>query len=150
MVLAVAVVVVAIDQLTKLWATSALADRAPVRVFGTFIQFQLVRNSGASFSIGSGATWLLTIFSAVAVAAIVWFATQPSTRLRGVALGLLLGGAVTHLLDRLFRPPGFGRGEVVDFIDYNGAFVGNVADIALVLGATVLIGQSLIGARGRP
>jgi signal peptidase II len=148
--LAVALVVVAVDQLTKWWATSTLDGRPPVRVIGSVIQLRLFHNSGAAFSIGSGSTWIFTVFSAAAVVLIIWFARQPSTRLRGITLGLLLGGALTHLGDRLFRQPGFGRGEVVDFIDYNGWFVGNVADIALVLGAAVLIGQSLVGARGKP
>src|SRR5918998_438862 len=48
-----------------------------------------------------------------------------------VALGMLLGGAVGNLADRLAREPGFGRGHVVDFLDYAGFFVGNVADIAI-------------------
>jgi signal peptidase II len=47
---------------------------------------------------------------------------------------LVLGGAATHLLDRMFREPGPARGQVVDFIDYFGLFVGNVADISLVIG----------------
>ena len=49
-----------------------------------------------------------------------------------LALGLLLGGALGNLTDRLLRAPGFGRGHVVDFIDYGGLFIGNVADIAIV------------------
>jgi signal peptidase II len=67
------------------------------------------------------------------------YGMQPQSRLRAIALALMLGGATTHLLDRLFRPPGFARGHVVDFIDYNGWFVGNVADIALVGGAILLV-----------
>jgi signal peptidase II len=67
-------------------------------------------------------------------------------------LGMLLAGAAGNLADRLFRPPGVGRGQVVDFIDYGGRFVGNVADIAIVLATvamviTVLRGVALDGAK---
>jgi signal peptidase II len=62
-----------------------------------------------------------------------------------IGLGLVLGGATTHLLDRLFREPAFARGHVVDFIDYAGFFVGNVADIAIVLGAIMLAVLNLRG-----
>jgi signal peptidase II len=138
-VLAVAALVVVVDQLTKFWAESALVNRAPVRVFGDFLQFRLLYNSGAAFSIGSGSTWIFTIVTAVAVVVLLRFAVKPASSVQGVALALLLGGAVTHLLDRLFRAPSFAMGHVVDFIDYNGLFVGNVADIALTVGAALLI-----------
>jgi signal peptidase II len=62
-----------------------------------------------------------------------------------VALGMLLGGAVGNLADRLAREPGFGRGHVVDFLDYAGFFVGNVADIAIVAAAALIVLLSLRG-----
>ena len=69
-----------------------------------------------------------------------------ATRTRVAAdLRLLLAGALGNLADRFFREPGPGRGHVVDFIDYHGLFVGNVADIAIVA-AAVLVG--LLGLRG--
>ncbi|MBP2327505.1 signal peptidase II [Kibdelosporangium banguiense] len=142
-VFAVAVFVVLLDQGTKFWAVSALTGQAPVPVFGDFLQFRLLYNSGAAFSIGAGSTWIFTIITAVAVGVLVKFAMQPSSRVQAVALSLLLGGAVTHLLDRLFRDPGFARGHVVDFIDYNGWFVGNVADIVLFCGAVLLLVPAL-------
>jgi len=139
LVLVVALVVLVLDQATKFWAVSALTGRAPIPVLGDFLRLRLLYNPGAAFSIGSGATWIFTIIAAIAVLAILKFATQPQPAVNAVALALLLGGATTHLLDRLFRAPGFARGHVVDFIDYNGWFVGNVADIALTLGAALLI-----------
>lgn len=138
-VLAVAVLVVAVDQLTKVWAQSALADGAPVPVLGQVLQFRLLYNPGAAFSIGTGSTWVFTVITAVAVVVLARFAMRPTSSVQGVGLALLLGGAFTHLMDRLFRPPGFGRGHVVDFIDYNGWFVGNVADIVLAVGAVLLV-----------
>jgi signal peptidase II len=143
LVLAVAAVVLVVDQATKFWAESALVDRAPIPVLGDFLRLRLLYNPGAAFSIGSGSTWIFTIVAAVAVVAIVRFASQPQPKFNAFALALLLGGATTHLLDRLFRPPGFARGHVVDFIDYNGWFVGNVADIALTVGAALLVLLSL-------
>jgi signal peptidase II len=142
-VLAIAAVVVLVDQATKFWAESALAGRGPVPVLGEFLQLRLLYNPGAAFSIGEGSTWIFTIITAVAVVVLLRYALRPSDRLQGVSLALLLGGAVTHLLDRLFRAPGFARGHVVDFIDYNGWFVGNVADIALTVGAALLVLVSL-------
>nr|WP_225953223.1 signal peptidase II [Kibdelosporangium phytohabitans] len=144
-VFAVAVLVVALDQGSKFWAESALAGRAPVPVLGEFLRLRLLYNSGAAFSIGAGSTWVFTIITAVAVVVLVRFALKPASVVQAVALSLLLGGAVTHLLDRLFRAPGFARGHVVDFIDYNGWFVGNVADIALFCGAVLLLITALFG-----
>ncbi|MEV4313392.1 signal peptidase II [Actinocrispum sp. NPDC049592] len=146
-VFGVAALVVLVDQLTKLWAVSALPGRAPVSLLGDFIQLRLLYNSGAAFSIGAGSTWIFTIVTAVAVVVLVRFAMRPSSSLQGAALALLLGGAVTHLLDRLFRAPGFAQGHVVDFIDYNGWFVGNIADVALTVGAVLLVVSSTKSSR---
>jgi signal peptidase II len=142
-VLGVAALIVVVDQLTKFWAVSALQGRAPVAVFGDFLQLRLLYNSGAAFSIGAGTTWIFTIVTAVAVVVLVRYAFKPASSLQAVAVAMLLGGATTHLLDRLFRAPGFARGHVVDFIDYNGWFVGNVADVALTVGAVLLVLSSL-------
>lgn len=137
--LSIAVAVLVLDQASKYWAESALTGKAPIPLLGEFLQFRLLYNPGAAFSIGSGSTWVFTILAAVAVVVLARLATQPQPRLRAVALALLLGGAFTHLLDRLFRDPGFARGHVVDFIDYNGWFVGNIADIALFCGAVLFV-----------
>lgn len=142
--LIIAAVVVVVDQATKFWADRTLTDRAPIQVLGDFLQFRLIRNGGAAFSMGEDSTWIFTIITAAAVAWLAWYVTNPQPMWRLVGCSLLLGGALTHLGDRLFRAPGFGRGHVVDFIDYNGWFVGNVADIALVGGAVWLVLFSLV------
>jgi signal peptidase II len=151
-VFALALVVLAVDQATKLWAVAALSDRDPMPVLGELIRFELTYNSGAAFSIGAGFTPVFTLVAGAAVAGIGWTARRVRSRAWAVALGLLLGGATTHLLDRLFREPGFARGHVVDFINYGGLFVGNVADIALVCGVGLLILYNLRGLTidGRP
>lgn len=138
-VLAVAVSVVGADQGTKLWALSRLAGNRVIALPGGWAELQLISNPGAAFSFGSGSTWLITLLAAVAVAVIPWFAVRARSRLQAIALGLVLGGAAGNLGDRLFRAPGPGTGRVVDFIDYHGWFIGNVADIAIVVGAGLLI-----------
>ena len=144
-VFALAAVVIAADQLSKWWAETNLGDGTVIPVIGDFISFQLVYNPGAAFSIGEGYTWVLTIIAAIAVVAIVRFAWGIESRAWAFALGLLLGGAITHLGDRLFREPGFARGHVVDFINYGGFFIGNIADIALVGGAIMIVLISIMG-----
>jgi signal peptidase II len=135
----VAVAVLVVDQATKFWAERTLTGRGPIPVLGDVIQFRLLYNPGAAFSMGAGATWVFTIIAAIAVAVLLWYVSRPQPKGMAISLALLLGGATTHLGDRLFRAPGFARGHVVDFIDYNGWFVGNVADIALTGGAVLLM-----------
>jgi signal peptidase II len=136
--LGLAGLVLVVDQLTKIWAEAALvAGGAAEPLLGELVQLRLVYNPGAALSIASGMTWVLTLLSAVVVVIILVTASRVRTMSWAVALGMVLGGAVGNLLDRLFRDPGFPTGHVVDFIDY-GPFVGNVADIAIV-GAAVLI-----------
>lgn len=143
--LAVAAGLLVLDQASKFWAESELTGRAPIPLVGEFLSLRLLYNPGAAFSIGEGATWVFTIIAAVAVVALAVAVSRVRSAPWAVTLGLLLGGATTHLLDRLFRAPGFARGHVVDFIDYNGWFVGNVADIALVGGAALAVLLSLRG-----
>lgn len=127
-----AVLTLAVDQGSKAWALAALTPGEPVDLVGSVIRLNLIRNPGAAFSIGDGATWVLTTVSVVIVCAVAVAARRVGTTGWAVALGLLLGGAVGNLVDRFARAPGPGRGHVVDFIDYGGWFVGNVADIAIV------------------
>ena len=140
-----AVVAYAADQASKAWALSALTPGERVEVVGEYIQLNLIRNAGAAFSIGNSATWLLTIVAFGVLVFIVRTARRIGSRSWAWALGMLLGGSVGNLTDRMVRAPGPGRGHVVDFIDYFGLFIGNVADIAIV-GAAVLIG--LLALRG--
>ncbi|MFI6239477.1 signal peptidase II [Micromonospora sp. NPDC050795] len=146
-VVLIAAVVLAADQATKFWAESALSDGQAITLLGELLQLRLVYNPGAAFSIGSAYTWIFAVFAAAAVVAVTVVARRVTSRPWAVALGLVLGGATTHLLDRLFREPGFARGHVVDFIDYAGFFVGNVADIALVVGVGIVM---LLNVRGVP
>ncbi len=141
----VAAAVVAADQLTKQWALHALEPGVKRPVVGEFLSLQLVLNDGAAFSLGAGYTWVLTLIALGVTAGIVYFARRASSRFAVALVGVGLGGAVGNLIDRLFREPSFGQGHVVDMINYNGWFVGNVADIAIVGAACVFV---LAGLRG--
>lgn len=134
------------DQLTKLWAETTLNLGVYVPVVGDWLGWRLVYNPGAAFGLGSDYTWVLTLVAALAVVGIGWFSTRVTHPLWLIGTSALLGGAVSHLGDRLLRDPGFGVGHIVDFIDYAGFFVGNVADIALVGGAIALIVASFVAA----
>lgn len=133
----VAAAVLLLDQLTKWWMMAAL-EPGYLPLIGKYLGLRLVFNSGAALSIGAGYTWVLTGLAVVVSVVIVRTSQRVTSRLWLVIAGLVLGGALGNLADRLFRPPGFARGHVVDFIDYGGFFVGNVADIAIVVGAVLV------------
>lgn len=143
--LALALAVVVADQATKVWALAALTEGERTPLLGDLLGLSLVFNSGAALSIGTGMTWVLTLAAVVVTVVVLRVASRLGSRTWAVALGLLLGGAVGNLVDRLFRQPGFAHGEVVDFIAYADWFVGNVADIAIVVAAGLMI---LLGLRG--
>lgn len=137
--------IILLDQATKFWAETELTLGVGVPVIGEWIQWRLVYNPGAAFGIGREYTWILTIVAALAVVGLAVFVARISSARWAIAVGAMFGGAISHLGDRLFREPAFARGEIVDFIDYFGYFVGNIADIALVVGAGGMILLSLIG-----
>jgi signal peptidase II len=145
-----ALLAVALDQLVKELSTEHLTEGEPVRILGGLIYLSLLRNSGAAFSLGSGFTW---VFPLVTVVVIGWigFLTR---RLRSVpwaiALGLVLGGALGNLGDRLFRAPGPFQGHVVDMISVFGPYgehfaVFNIADSCLTVGVVLAVLLELTG-----
>lgn len=141
--------VIMLDQATKFWAVTELELGVGYPVIGDAIEWRLIYNPGAAFGIGGDYTWILTLIAAIAVVAIAVFASRISSTRWAIAIGSLFGGAISHLGDRLFREPGFARGEIVDFIDYFGFFIGNVADIALVSGAISVALLSLLAVSPR-
>lgn len=142
---AVSFAVVAIDQLTKWWALESLADRAPIRVVSDLLSLRLVFNPGAAFGTGAGFTIVLSVVAITVSAVLIALARRLHDRVWTIGLGLFLGGALGNLMDRLVRDPGFLRGHVIDFIDYAGFFVGNVADIALTVAAIMVVIRSWQG-----
>lgn len=132
--LVVAVLALAVDQGAKSLAVAQLAPGERMPLLGDLFGLSLVYNPGAAFSLGSGATWIFTILGLLAAIAVVVFAVRLRGARWGVALGLVLGGAVGNLVDRLVNPPSFGQGHVTDFLAYGNLFVGNIADVFVVAG----------------
>jgi signal peptidase II len=140
-----ALVVLGLDIVSKVLVVAKLSHRGPVHLIGHALQLTLTRNAGAAFSVGPGAT---IVFTAVAVAVVVIIArTARRLRSRGwaVSFGLLLGGALGNLTDRLFRSPGVFRGHVVDWIELPHWPVFNLADSAIVVGGVLAVLLSLRG-----
>jgi len=142
--LAVAVLVLALDITSKLLVVANLSHRQ-IRLLGGFLTLLESRNPGAAFSLGTGET---VLYSVIAIAVIVVI-LRTSRRIRSVpwaiTLGLLLGGATGNLIDRIFRSPGLFRGWVVDWIEVPHWPVFNLADSAIVCGGILAV---LLSARG--
>jgi signal peptidase II len=140
-----ALLTVALDAATKALVVARLEHREHIRLLGGLVTFEVSRNSGAAFSFAQSATVLFTLIAVGVVVVIV--RALPRLRSRGwaVTLGLLLGGAVGNLVDRLTRAPGIGRGAVVDFIQLPHFATFNVADSAITVGAVLAVLLSLRG-----
>ena len=144
-VFGVALAVVTIDQVTKAWALTGLADGRRRDLVGWMFGLELTRNPGAAFSMATGVTWLFTLIAAATVVVIVRLSGRLGSGAWALVLGLLLGGAAGNLCDRLFRPPSFGRGHVIDFLALPHFPLFNLADTSITC-AAVLIGW--LGLRG--
>ncbi|MSS83627.1 signal peptidase II [Actinomycetaceae bacterium WB03_NA08] len=149
--LVVAFLAVFLDQWSKSWAIANLVEKESKPLVGDFFSLRLIFNSGAAFSLGENATWIFTVISAAVVVAVLWLLVTGKVQSFwiGIILGFIVGGAIGNLLDRLelidrgLPKHGVGHGHVIDFLDYNGWFVGNVADIWVVLGVIFLAGYML-------
>ena len=140
---ATAAAVIIVDQVTKAWAVAVLEGQPDRQIVGDLLRLSFVRNPGAAFGLGGGAT---IVFSLVAIAVAVVL-VRMSTRLVSmwwaVALGLMLGGALGNFIDRLFRDPGALQGHVVDFLRLPNFPVFNVADMSLTVAAIMIVSLSL-------
>lgn len=142
---AAALVVYTADQLTKWWvvSTMTLGERTPV-VEG-LLWWQFIRNPGAAFSLGEDITWVFTVVMAVVSVLIVLTLRRVRSAAWALALGLVLGGALGNLTDRLLREPGFGVGHVVDFIAVPRFAIFNIADCGVVTGVCLVVLLTLLG-----
>jgi signal peptidase II len=114
--------------------------------FDQLAKFLIVKNSGAAFSLASGSTWIFSIAAAAVTVFILVFARRIRAFSWAVLFGMLLGGTVGNLTDRLFREPGFGLGHVVDFIQvYGFPAIFNIADSFIVASMGLFIILTLRG-----
>ena len=145
LLLAVAAGVLALDVVTKLLAVEQLTDREPISLLGGLLTLRLVRNPGAAFGMAQGLTIVFTCVALGVVVVILRVARRLQSGWWAVALGLVLGGALGNLLDRLLRSPGPGRGHVVDFLELPRWPVFNLADSAIVCAGVLMV---LLSVRG--
>ncbi|MSO42917.1 MAG: signal peptidase II [Candidatus Planktophila sp.] len=126
-----------LDLATKAWAVSQLAHREPIKILGTFFQLTFVRNPGAAFSFATNATLFLSLFGIIVLIAITYYAPQITSKGWSVVLGLVMGGILGNLMDRIFREPGFLRGHVIDWMQLPHWPLFNIADSAIVCAAVL-------------
>ena len=145
---------VALDQGVKALVVAHLPYGTVVPVLGNALQLLYVRNPGAAFSFAVNMTWVFSIVSTAVVVAIIVFARRIRSMWWALVLGMLLGGALGNLLDRLFREPGFGRGHVVDFIStpWMMPAIYNIADSFICVSMVIFVllvvfGVNLDGSR---
>ena len=130
--------VVAADQLTKAWAVAAL-DSGPVHVVGP-LRFALVHNQAGAFGLGGAFVPFLAVAALVVVLVMATTGSAAGRPLVVASLGLVVGGAVGNLIDRLFRGSGgFLDGAVIDFVDFGFWPVFNLADSAITCGCILLL-----------
>ena len=142
----VAVVVYALDQISKALVVANLPESRPFPVLGDLLTFQFVRNSGAAFSLASGSTWIFTVVATAVTVFIVLFARRIRSTGWAVLFGMLLGGTLGNLTDRYFREPGFPSGHVIDFLQIPLLpAIFNVADVAIVSSMAVFLILTLRG-----
>jgi signal peptidase II len=148
---AVAATVVLLDRLTKAWAVEVMLPRVqaggegPMNVVGSLVRFTYTENTGAAFSLGTGYTWIFSIIAIVVAIVIIRTSRQLGSIAWSVAFGGLLGGLLGNLIDRITRPPSPGMGSVVDFIAFPNFPVFNVADMAIVGSAALMVLLSIRG-----
>jgi signal peptidase II len=143
----VALAIFSVDQLTKRLVETSLTLGEDVHVIGDLLVLHYVKNSGAAFSLASGMTWIFSIIATAVVIVIVWTSRRIRSMGWAVFFGLLLGGTLGNLFDRLFREPSFGLGHVVDFISTPWLLpaIYNVADIAICTAMAIFVILTLRG-----
>lgn len=128
-----ALLILSVDQASKIWAVQTLEGREPIELLGKFLRLNHTTNSGAAFNIGSNFTIFLTVFAIIVTAGLILFSRKIVNLRWAIGFGVLLGGVLGNLSDRLFREPQFLHGHVVDFIELPRWPIFNVADIAITL-----------------
>ncbi|MEV0181277.1 signal peptidase II [Streptomyces sp. NPDC050625] len=142
---AVAAFAYALDLASKMLVVARLEHHAPIKLVGDWLELNALRNPGAAFGVGQAFTIIFTVIAAAVIVVIIRLARKLYSLPWAIALGLLLGGALGNLTDRIFRSPGLFEGEVVDFIAPKGFAVFNLADSAIVCGGILIVLLSFRG-----
>jgi signal peptidase II len=138
------------DRWTKVWAESRLAGRPPLTLIPHVLDLSYTTNSGGAFGLARSAWWMFAVATIAVSIAIVAAAPRVRRSANGVALGLVLGGALGNLTDRIVQGDVPLRGKVIDFIDFHVWPVFNLADSAIVVGAVLLALFGLRSGGARP
>ncbi|MDQ0580447.1 signal peptidase II [Streptomyces rishiriensis] len=141
----VATVAYVIDLVSKMIVVAKLEHHAPIEIVGDWLRFEAIRNAGAAFGFGEAFTIIFTVIAAAVIVVIARLARKLYSLPWAIALGLLLGGALGNLTDRIFRAPGVFEGAVVDFIAPKHFAVFNLADSAIVCGGILIVLLSFKG-----
>lgn len=136
---------IVVDRITKVWAENNLQFGKPQEVFGSLLQFNLVYNPGAAFSIFTDATWVFTLFAIAFAIFILVFANRITTTPWKIAAGLGLGGAIGNLIDRIMNEPEIGQGHVIDFLMIPYWPIFNIADASMSTAVAIIVIASLRG-----
>lgn len=144
---AVGLVVLGLDQVTKALALQHLTPGEPVNVVGSLLKFNLIRNPGAAFSLGTSYTPVISAVQIIVAVGVVWLSRRLGSVGWAVAFGLLFGGAVGNIMDRIFREPSPFHGHVVDFLQTPHWAIFNVADMGVTSAAILLVIQTLRGVK---
>jgi signal peptidase II len=135
----------ALDLVSKMIVVARLEHHEPIEIIGDWLKFEAIRNAGAAFGFGEAFTIIFTMIAAIVIVVIARLARKLYSLPWAIALGLLLGGALGNLTDRIFRSPGVFEGAVVDFIAPKGFAVFNLADSAIVCGGILIVLLSFRG-----
>ncbi|SED88557.1 signal peptidase II Aspartic peptidase. MEROPS family A08 [Streptomyces sp. 2131.1] len=141
----VAVVAYLLDLGSKMLVVAKLEHQEPIELLGDWLKLDAIRNAGAAFGFGEAFTIIFTIIAATVIVVIARIARKLYSLPWAIALGLLLGGALGNLTDRIFRAPGVFEGAVVDFIAPAHFAVFNLADSAIVCGGILIVLLSFKG-----
>ena len=131
-----------LDRVTKVLAERYLAQAGPIRLIPNVLHLTFTTNAGGAFGLFGGQPWLFFTATALVALAIVASSFRLREGVSSVGLGLVLGGALGNLTDRVLRGPS-ASGRVVDFIDFRVWPVFNLADSAIVIGAAIVVLVSL-------
>ncbi|MFF5978433.1 signal peptidase II [Streptomyces olindensis] len=142
---AVATFAYALDLISKMIVVAKLEHHPPIEIIGDWLKFEAIRNAGAAFGFGEAFTVIFTMIAAAVIVVIARLARKLYSLPWAIALGLLLGGALGNLTDRIFRAPGVFEGAVVDFIAPKHFAVFNLADSAIVCGGILIVLLSFKG-----